>query len=612
MKKRILSFLLALLLVVSLAPFSAVPCSAALYDGTCGENLTWTLDSDTGVLTISGTGDMNDFTTPSGYPIIGSPITYAPWLYFSDIIKTVTVENGVTSIGEYAFPNCRALTEISLPSSLKKINDYAFFNCTALKNITIPENVESIGDSDVFQGAGLTEICVNGENSVYKSIDGVLFTKEPFALIWYPKEKANTEYTVPDGVTAIGDFAFDNPYKLESIRLPESLETIGRYAFVHSVKIRKFDIPKNVKEIGYDAFAYCDVLEELNVSESNPYFTGIDGVLFDKAAEVLIKYPECKADTYYEIPETVEIIEEGAFKSSVNIETVIIPDSVKTIGNDAFRLITSLRTVSFGNGVETIGKSAFFDNRNLESIELPESVRSIGETAFGFCSSVETIVIHSKLTAIGTAAFYYCSSLTSLTIEEGTESLSEMMFNECTSLTEVKLPSSLKVINADAFSGCQSLKTLDLPDGIVTIEYGAFQYCDSLKTVAIPKSVTSINPYAFNRSNRIDTVYYAGTEEEWEENLLRVVTNADTGAEVTNIIFEYSPAVVPNNAAGDANGDGRISISDVLNIRKYIAGVENPADENAADVNKDGRVTIADVLLVRKYIAGLITEFPER
>ena len=162
MKKRLLSFVLAVLMIASLLPATALAADI-VERGTCGaegngSNLIWTLDSE-GVLTISGSGDMHD------YGSFG-----APWYGSRSLVKSAVIADGVTSIGNCAFQRCTSLTSVTIPDSVTSIGNYAFCECTSLTSVTIPDSVTSIG-SCAFYGCGnLTDVYYTGTEIAWNKI----------------------------------------------------------------------------------------------------------------------------------------------------------------------------------------------------------------------------------------------------------------------------------------------------------------------------------------------------------------------------------------------------------------------------------------------------------
>jgi len=258
MKKVISLFLsLAMLLsIVSVVDFSAY---ADVQTGSCGDNVTYSLDTETGVLTISGTGDM---------------YSYGPF-YENTNIKSVIIESGVTSIGDCAFEDCYftyenfvnnsnvelddsskptivdtdtggfcikdnelvnmrptyAIGEITIPNSVTSIDSSAFYGCSSLTSVTMSNSVTSIGNPAFENCTSLTSIEVSDNNGNYSSVDGVLFNKDKSELITYPAGKTDSEYVIPNSVISIGDSAFENCTSLTSVTIPDSVTIIGRSAF---------------------------------------------------------------------------------------------------------------------------------------------------------------------------------------------------------------------------------------------------------------------------------------------------------------------------------------------------------------------------------------------
>lgn len=245
MKKNILKIAIILsMLLLTLIPLSV----NAATSGTCGDNLTWTLD-DSGTLTISGSGAMTDWIGTVSVPwnnykngnlniknvVIGNDVTTIGSSAFEMCknIETVQFGESVETIREYAFAFCESLEYVSFPSSVTSIERSSFYSCLLLEDVMIPDTVTDIGDRAFADCENLNNIWVQPLNKYYSSLNGNLFNKNQTTLIQYMEN--DIEYTVPNTVTTIGEYAFchcNNP-KLTTINIPETITTIESSAFYH-------------------------------------------------------------------------------------------------------------------------------------------------------------------------------------------------------------------------------------------------------------------------------------------------------------------------------------------------------------------------------------------
>ncbi len=238
---------LALLIVgCSLLVGVADESDADTYSGNCGSGVTYTLDTDTGVLAITGTGDMANYGFDS-----------SPWYSHKENIKTVTVGNGVTTIGSCAFYKCASLTSIEISNTVTSIGNYAFSQCTSLGSITIPRSVTTIGNTAFYYCTSLATVTI-GESSGLISIG-------------YDAFYQCTELTsikIPDSVTSIGTGAFASCSKLQEVTIGNSVTSIGAGAFASCSKLQEVTIGNSVTSIGAGAFASCSKLQEVTIGNS--------------------------------------------------------------------------------------------------------------------------------------------------------------------------------------------------------------------------------------------------------------------------------------------------------------------------------------------------------
>ena len=269
---------------------------------------------------------------------------------------TYNIPQGITAIESSAFYDCKFLTRVTIPDSVTSIGDCAFSLCDSLTSITIPDSVEQIGTNPFTVCSALKSISVSPEHPYFATIDGVLFRKADKALISYPAGISSSTYTIPQGITAIGDSAFYYCDSLTSVSIPDSVTSIGDNAFYFCESLTSVTIPDSVTAIGDSAFSYCDSLTSVS------------------------------------IPDSVTAIGDEAFYSCSSLTSVNIHDSVTSIGDRAFSYCDSLTSVSIPDSVTAIGNRAFYYCDSLTSVSIPNSVTSIGDYAFGDCSNLTLTV----------------------------------------------------------------------------------------------------------------------------------------------------------------------------------------------------------------------------
>ncbi len=399
--------------------------SYAETSGSCGENLTWSIDGE-GNLTITGTGEMTGY----GYNAVR---------WGGNTVKTVSFPNGLTTIGMQAFRDCTSLTSVTIPDSVTSIENSAFYGCTSLTSVTIPDSVMSI-EGHAFRGC--------------TSLASV---------------------TIPDSVTSIGFYAFYGCTSLTSVTIPDSVTSIGDYAFLECTSMVSATIGNSVTSIGDEVFSGCTSLTSLTVGESNIAYSSENGVLFNKTKTELIQYPIGKTDNSYTIPVSITSIGTRAFYGCTSLASVIIGNSVTSIGDDAFKGCTSLEsiTVAGSNTTYSSENGVLFNKAKTRLIQYPAGKTSVSYT------------LPDSVTSIESYAFYGCTSLASVTIPDSVTSIEGHAFRECTSLASVTIPDSVTIIEPYTFYGCTSLASVTIPDSVTSIKSDAFYNCTSLTEVNV-------------------------------------------------------------------------------------------------------------------------------
>lgn len=387
MKNKVLSVVFALCFVLLVGCSNADVNKNEVKNGTVG-GISWSMEN--GVLRLWGEGDMPDF---DNYDLAKK----SPWSVYSHEISEIVVEQGVTSIGSFAFSYLDA-KQIHLPDSITEIDDYAFFACESLEQIVLPENVEKIGDyafSQCFSVDGISipasvkeignyafynckaleYINVDEDNPAFCSRDGVLFDKAETVLLSYPSGKKSAEYVVPENTSVIGSGAFGYCKTLTSVELGGKAVSYGDKAFVSCEALKSITLPVGATAISERMFFNCKGLEEVV------------------------------------IPPGVTVIEEGAFAGCSALNGVAFPTSVTEIGERAFSGCSGIKNLTLPAALTKISHRAFDDCSGLVTIELPLLLEEIDNYAFAFCTSLENIIIKENLENVREQAFKGCGSL---------------------------------------------------------------------------------------------------------------------------------------------------------------------------------------------------------
>ena len=326
--KRLLSLFLSIALLIGLMPGMAFAADET--SGTCGqiENINWVFDTETGTLTVSGTGGFPSYTSEKS----------VPWHHLRDSIQKVVIGDGITDIGPRTFYACKNLTDVTIPGSVTYIQSDAFYDCTSLTHITIPETVTTIG-TGAFQQSGLTSVTIPASvrsigEAAFSSIDG-LTSAGPVGgdydlqFAWTESIPANAfsgcdfeSAVIPQSVTFIGNHAFDGCSNLTSVTIPDSVTTIGSHAFSVCNKLQ--DVYYNGTEADWNSIQIMYFNQALN--EATIHYTS--SCLHTRISAVTAKDPTCEAEgnsAYWYCPDCKTYFADAAATEETTLKSTVIP-----------------------------------------------------------------------------------------------------------------------------------------------------------------------------------------------------------------------------------------------------------------------------------------------
>ena len=436
------------------------------------------------------------------------------------------IRNGIgLKIGENAFKDQVKMKSVTIPATVTSIDAQAFAGCTKLTSIDIPASVTSIGTNPFAGCTGLQTITVNSGNTVYKSENGVLLSKDGKTLVCYPAGKTDSTYAIPG-----------------------SVEVIAAQAFAGCTKLETITIPASVTSIGTNPFAGCMGLKAITVDGNNEAYKSDNGVLLSDNGTTLVCCPEGFADSTYTTPESVTAIAAQAFADCKKLGNVVLRENVTSVGADAFTSCDKLMAVYVWHLKNTSEEkdcdidSTVLNSENIIYYIVADSTLStnsspkevtIGKTTEDYDYKLEggqnciinragteldlTVLNNTglyKITCIGTNAFYQAdegekrNNLKSIIIPEGVTTVNGgfLRYNQC--LESVKLPTTLiGTLPKHSITDNKVLKTLTIPHQVTEIDSKAFEATTDLETVYVPSTITYVTPIT-NNSTKANIIYY--------------------------------------------------------------------------------------------------------
>lgn len=495
------TFLILISLFADMVP-TALPVSdtaeetqSLLTHGEINETIQWNLQE--GVLTVSGTGAMPDFSYENP----------SPWEDQADAITSVVVEDGITYIGSNAFKYLSNLTHVAMEDSVSEIGNEAFYDCTNLENVHLSNNLANIRAHAFFGCESLRELEIPSSVTIIESyaFKGTSLTALQlsdqcrFSYLSFPPDM-----TVADGRPAAGSLGDNITWELNasghltisgegSLYVDDNLNTEAAPWYSQRNEIKSVSISEDITDLGGGVFANCNNLTNVKLPK------GLLDIGYDT-------FLNCTSLTQLSLPGDIQSIGNGTFSGCTKLKNITIPSGVTEIGWETFRGCSSLTSINIPNSVTTISVRAFEGCSNLTGINIPNGVTEIGNFAFEGCSSLTHVSIPNGVMEIANSAFKNCTNLATITLPKSIQKIDNSAFEGCSSLVNITLPNGVTEIGSSVFAGCTSLPRINIPNGVTEIDFGTFQRCISLTNITIPRSLSKISWSAFEDCTSLTSI----------------------------------------------------------------------------------------------------------
>lgn len=493
----------------------------AISYGSC-ENLFYAIDQN-GKMTIKGSGKMPEYGNAS----------YYPWYTNFFNVTSIVIDNGITSVGSYAFTDYDNINSVTISESVNTIGSMAFYGCDGLTTLDIPNSVTNI-KADAFGACSdLTSINVAADNPNYESIDGVLYDEDKTVLIQYPASSPALSCSIPNTVTSISSGAFASSKNLTTVNIPNSVTLIKEKAFENCTALTSISIPASVNYIENMALIYCNNLSVITVDAANANYCSENGVLYDKNKTTLIHYPAANTAQSFAIPESVTTILPYAFMNIKNLRELTVNGKSTQITPDAFgetySILNSFLTIKgySGTSSESFAATGYIPFTKLDPYATPEAQQYppvtvvVQDTSYpesqqpqstyenilysGSCGSnaywklnsdgVLTIYGSGRMTNYDDADdspwYKYRTRTYNIVVENGITHIGARAFMHNDTFTGISIPNSVTSIGTYAFYDSDNLQSVYIPKNVSSIEKGAFFYAKGITSF----SVASDNRY---------------------------------------------------------------------------------------------------------------------
>lgn len=418
-------------------------------------------------------------------------------VYYPANLTEYKINEGTEKVLEYAFSDCKEMSAIIIPASVKIIYAKTFANCDKLENIVVADGNQTFDSRDKCNAIILTS-----ENKIVKGCKNS---------------------TIPNGIKTIGRISFANT-SISKIDIPNTVTTIEDSAFYNN-ELTNITIPESVSKIGASAFIKNKKLAVVNFNASN----------CEPMDEKYPVFEQCMSLTSVNFGDNVKVIPAYSFKDCTELRYATLSNSVEKIGMEAFKDCSSLSFIEIPMSVKKVESKAFYKSGIYEPVynenmfiyyagndteyKIPDGIKVISETAFYENETLKSITIPNSVIRIDDYAFNEAKALENITIPNSVKEIGPNAFRYCVKLKSITLPNTITTIENETFLGCVELKSITLPNSVEYIGNNILYWCDNLESVTLPKSIKSMDKYALN-GNQLKYIYIPkGTMSQFKSML---------------------------------------------------------------------------------------------
>ena len=572
----------------------------------------------------------NTYQNDQGQIVFDGEVTKVGYDAFNGCttLASIALPEGVTELGYRAFRGCSELTRVTLPNSITTFADHVFNACAKLQSIALPKSLKKIGNY-AFNNCSSLEFVHVFDIADWCNITFSNMTSTPlyYAKKLYCNGVEITEANIPEGITAISDYAFYNCVPLTKVTIPSSVTSIGSYAFQNCSNIKYvYCNPTTPPTIGSYVFMHvadgsyhytnCTIYVSENsvtaYKSAKGWVDYADRIMSAGYANNVIRYTSTdgkvvkpySADVFgvsivsntYENGQGTIVLSDNptkfgafAFRDCKTLATISIPSTVLEIGNSAFNNCSSLESIYIPGSVTTIGTQAFYGCNSIESVRIPDSVTSIGEIAFGFCASLSEFKGKFAssdgrcLVVDGTLNSFAQAGVAEYTLPKTVKTIGSYAMHNSAQLTKVTIPTSVTAISEGAFNGCISLESVYCkPTTTPAGAAGMFDNNHPNRKIYVPATAVDAYKSAQHWSTYADAIVADGSSSSSQANNQILYTSTDG-----NIVTPYATDVFGANIVSNTyeNGQGVITFDSAVTSVGNYAFYSYASESNLATIS---------------------------